>query len=105
MNQTRRNLATVALLVLLPSLARAQSQGETLDSLLRRTGVRVTQFLDQFADVKCNEEVLQEKLDQKGKAEEKVQSTFQYLVVTQNQGNEPLLYESREALREGHAKK
>lgn len=105
MNQTRRNLATVALLVLLPSLARAQSQSETLDSLLRRTGVRVTQFLDQFADVKCNEEVLQEKLDQKGKAEEKVQSTFQYLVVTQNQGNEPLLYESREALREGHAKK
>jgi len=100
-----RTAPAAVLLLLLPALGRAQDQKETLDSLLRRTGVKVTQFLDQLADVKCSEDVLQEKLSQKGKTEEKVQSQFEYLVVTQNQGNEPLLYESREAVREGHSKK
>lgn len=100
-----RTAPAAVLLLLLPALGRAQDQKETLDSLLRRTGVKVTQFLDQLADVKCSEEVLQEKLSQKGKTEEKVQSQFEYLVVTQSQGNEPLLYESREAVREGHSKK
>lgn len=106
MNHTRQKAGAFALLVfLLPALGHAQEQSESLDSLLRRTGVKVTEFLDQLADVKCSEEVLQEKLTQKGKTEEKVRSTFEYLVVTQNQGNEPLLYESREAVREGHGKK
>jgi hypothetical protein len=106
MNHTRRISAAATLLaLLLPVLGHAQAQDQALDSLLRRTGVKVTQFLDRLADVKCREDILQEKLDPKGKAEEKVQSQFEYLVVTENQGNEPMLYESREVLREGHEKK
>lgn len=106
MNRTKSLAAAVGVFVfLLPALARAQDHDQALDSLLRRTGVKVTQFLDQLADVKCNEDVVQEKLNDKGKTEEKVQSLFEYLVVTQSQGNEPLLYESREAVREARSKK
>jgi hypothetical protein len=96
---------TSLLLVLLTAGARAQAPDNSLDSVLKHTGAKVMQFLDQFADVKCNEEVQQEKFTEKGKKEEKVQSLFEYLVVTQTQGGEPLLYESRESRREGHVKK
>jgi hypothetical protein len=100
-----RAFATSLLLILLTAAARTQTPSEPLESVLKHTGVKVTQFLDQFADVKCNEEVQQEKFTEKGKTEEKVQSVFEYLVVTQTQGGEPLLYESRETRREGHVKK
>jgi hypothetical protein len=105
MRSSTRTLAAACLLLLLPALALAQAPNEPLDSLLKHTGAKVAQFLDQLADVKCSEEVLQEKFGEKGKTEEKVQSLFEYLLVTENQGNEPLLYESRETKREGHSKK
>jgi hypothetical protein len=100
-----RAFRTFFLLIVLAVAARAQTPSEPLDSVLKHTGVKVMQFLDQFADVKCSEEVQQEKFTDKGKSQEKVQSSFEYLVVTQIQGNEPLLYESRETKREGHMKK
>ncbi|MBZ5531261.1 MAG: hypothetical protein LAO20_07510 [Acidobacteriia bacterium] len=102
--------ATVRIvLALLPAwLATAQTaaaQADTLEQLLNRAGASAARFLDKLADVKCNEDVLQEKLNLKGKAEERVQSSFDYLVLAQNQGNEPVLYEAREALKQSHGKK
>jgi hypothetical protein len=83
----------------------ALAQSESLDALLDRAGNNVSRFLDKLGDVHCNEEVLQEKFSPKGKTEERVQSTFDYLVLTQFHGSEPMLYESREAQRAGHIKK
>ena len=81
------------------------AQNGSLDDLLNRTGTGVTRFLDQLGSVTCKEEVLQEKLDAKGKAQERLQSSFEYLVLQQNQGSEPSLYESRQAVKEAHTKK
>jgi hypothetical protein len=97
-------LAAVLPLFLALSLPVA-AQAQQLDDILNRAGVSVTRFLDKLADVKCNEEVLQEKLNLKGKTEERIQSSFDYLVLAQNQGNEPVLYEAREALKQSHVKK
>ncbi len=94
-------LIAACLLVGLPGA----TQTEPLDALLDRAGNNVTRFLDQLGDVHCNEEVLQEKFNPKGKTEERVQSTYDYLVLTQFHGSEPLLYESREAQKAGHIKK
>jgi len=94
------------LFVLLPGFVRpAAAQSEPIDQLLDRAGHSVATFLEKLADVTCNEEVMQEKLNLKGKSEERVQSSFEYLVLPQNQGSEPVLFESRQALREAHARK
>jgi hypothetical protein len=81
------------------------AQAASLDELLKRTGDSVVQFLDQLGSVTCSEQVLQEKFDPKGKAAERLQSSFEYLVLQQNQGSEPILYESRQAIKEAHSKK
>lgn len=81
------------------------AQNGSLDELLNRTGISVTRFLDQLGSVTCREEVLQEKFGPKGKTEERLQSSFDYLVLQQNQGSEPALYESRQAVQEAHSKK
>jgi len=97
-----------AFLLLSTCLAAARpalAQNGNLDQLLNKAGVSVTRFLDKLADVKCNEDVLQEKINFKGKTEERVQTSFDYLVLAQNQGNEPVLYEAREALKQAHVKK
>lgn len=97
---------TLALLLACLAAPRpAAAQTEPLDKILNKAGVSVTRFLDKLADVKCNEDVLQEKLNLKGKTEERVQSSFDYLVLAQSQGNEPVLYEAREALKHSHVKK
>ncbi|HXO37386.1 MAG TPA: hypothetical protein VN872_02045 [Candidatus Acidoferrum sp.] len=107
MSLTRKSvLLYLALLaVCLLSSRSAHAQSESLDALLDRAGNNVARFLDKLGDVHCNEEVLQEKFNPKGKTEERVQSTFDYLVLTQFHGSEPMLYESREAQRAGHIKK
>jgi hypothetical protein len=81
------------------------AQNRSLDELLNRTGISVTRFLDQLGSVTCREEVLQEKFGPKGKTEERLQSSFDYLVLEPNQGSEPALYESRQAVKEAHSKK
>jgi len=109
---TRLNsiLALVLLCGVTP-LLKAQSGANTatasgsLDELLNRTGISVTRFLDQLGEVTCSEEVLQEKFNPKGKAEERLQSTYDYLVLQQGQGSEPVLFEARQATKEAHAKK
>jgi hypothetical protein len=94
-------LSLMTSLIISPAFA----QNSSLDDLLDRAGRNVNQFLVQFSSVTCKEEVLQEKFGPKGKTEERVHSKFDYLVLDQSQGTEPLLYESREALQADHAKK
>lgn len=94
-------LCALALVACRPAFA----QSESIDQLLDRAGRGVSGFLEKLADVTCNENVIQEKLSLKGKSEERVQSSFEYLVLPQNQGSEPVLFESRQALREARARK
>src|SRR6516162_7049114 len=82
------------------------AQNTNLDDLLNRAGLSVTHFVDNLGSVSCNEVVLQEKFTQKGKTEERLQSTFDYLVLQQGQGaNEPQLYEARQPIKEAHSRK
>ncbi|HYL92477.1 MAG TPA: hypothetical protein VEW69_04905 [Alphaproteobacteria bacterium] len=103
--KTLRWLPGISLALLLLSACPAAAQNAKLEEILARTGATVSRFLEQMADVHCHEEVMQEKLSLKGKAEEKAQSEFWYLVIAQTQGNEPMLHESRETLHEAISKK
>jgi hypothetical protein len=71
-----------------------------LNDVLSRTSAQVTGFLDEFSNVKCTEEVEQEKLRADGKIELKEQSTYDYLVILTNNGGDLSLGESRLALHE-----
>lgn len=73
----------------------AQTAGDPLDILVERAGNHVSQFLDVISDVNCRERVLQEKLNEKGKTEEKAESTFDYLIMLSTTGGEFNLVESR----------
>ena len=70
-----------------------------LDDLLARTSTQVAGFLDQFSDVKCIEQVEQEKLGKDGKVELRDESTYDYLVILTNPGGELSLDESRLAVK------
>lgn len=94
----RRLLATAALLLLPVQLASAADDG--LDALLTRTSKQVSSFLEQFSDVKCTEQVTQEKLGKDAKVELKQESTYDYLVILTNPGGELSLDESRLPVRE-----
>ena len=99
-------LATAALLALPTSrlcLARtnpASSMPHESGSLLNRTADQTQAFLDQFSDVKCIEQVRQEKLGKEDKVELKEESTYDYLVILTNAGGELNLSESRIPVRE-----
>jgi hypothetical protein len=71
-----------------------------LNDLLERTAGQTSVFLDQFSDVKCTEQVRQEKLGKDDKVELKEDSTFDYLVILTNTGGELNLSESRIPVRE-----
>ena len=78
------------------SLGSAASAGNPpSQTLLDQTSKRVSDFLDQFAQVKCTEHVLQEKLSDSGKVEFKDQADYDYLVILSNTGGELSLDESR----------
>jgi hypothetical protein len=76
-------------------LAQAPPSPNNFDDLLARTNTQVTGFLDQFSEVKCTEQVDQEKIGKDGKVELKEQSTYDYLVILTNPGGELSLDESR----------
>ncbi len=93
-------LASVAVLVFTAAISFAASEGgvpdaQKLDSILSRTSSQTSVFLDQFSDVKCTEQVRQEKLGKDNKIELKEDSTFDYLVILTNNGGELNLSESR----------
>lgn len=73
----------------------ASLEQQRLDGLLARTAAQTSVFLDQFSDVKCTEQVRQEKLGKDDKVELKEDSTYDYLVILTNAGGELNLSESR----------
>ena len=78
-----------------PKLRQPLPDAQRLSDLLNRTSDRTTVFLDQFSDVKCTEQVHQEKLGKDDKIELKEDSTYDYLVILTNSGGELNLAESR----------
>jgi hypothetical protein len=89
-----------ALFLLLPITVfarapQAQTTTDPLTILVERAGNHVSQFLDVISDVNCRERVLQEKLNEKGKTEEKVESIFDYLIMLSTTGGDFNLVESR----------
>ena len=90
----------IAMIVLTAFALAAEAQvttgeGRPADDLLARVGREVARFMDDFSDVKCTETVAQAKLSAKGKVEYQEESTFDYLVISQNAGGEISLDESR----------
>jgi hypothetical protein len=78
-----------------------------LQDLLQRTGDQMLAFAEKFSDVKCTEQVIQEKFrnDGKDKIELKEESTYDYLVILTNTGGELTLVESRLPVREAKTDK
>ena len=76
------------------------SEEQELNTLLARTADQAQVFLDQFSDVKCTEQVRQEKLGKEDKVELKEDSTYDYLVILTNAAGELNLSESRIPVRE-----
>ena len=106
MDRTRsfRPRAFILLPVMLAGLCFAGTtthspDAQRLDDLLARTADQTAGLLDQYSDVKCTEQVRQEKLGKDDKVELKEDSTFDYLVILTNAGGELNLSESRIPVR------
>jgi hypothetical protein len=78
----------------------AEPNHEPLEKILDHVTQRVSGFLDLFSDVKCTEQVTQEKFKPNGKVELEEQSTYDYLVLFTNVGGELSLAESRLPVKE-----
>ncbi len=98
----RIQVAFLAGVVLLAPLARAQEQ-VPLAKVLDRASQRVSDFLDLFSNVKCQEQVTQTKLKPNGKVELEETSSYDYLVILTNAGGELNLDESRLPLKQATA--
>jgi len=83
-----------------PDTISASPETQKLNDLLARTTDQTSGFLDQFSDVKCTEQVRQEKLGKNDKVELKEDSTYDYLVILTNAGGELNISESRIPVRE-----
>src|SRR5579864_5813939 len=75
-------------------------EAQRLKDLLARTNEQTAAFLDEFSEVKCTEQVRQEKLGKDDRVELKEDSTYDYLVILTNAGGELSLSESRLAVHE-----
>jgi hypothetical protein len=75
-------------------------EAQQLNSILERTSGQTSVFLDQFSEVKCTEQVRQEKLGKDDKVELKEDSTYDYLVILTSAGGELNLAESRIPIHE-----
>ena len=92
------------LLVLSAAFASAQNTSPVpLEKVLDRAAQRVSDFLDQFSNVKCVEQVTQTKLRPNGKVELEEQSSFDYLAILSNAGGELSLDESRLPVKQATA--
>jgi hypothetical protein len=74
-----------------------------LATVLERASQRVSDFLDQFSNVKCVEQVTQSKLKPNGKVELEETSSFDYLVMLTNAGGDLNLDESRLPIKQATA--
>ncbi|HTM40271.1 MAG TPA: hypothetical protein VL177_05145 [Terriglobales bacterium] len=79
----------------------AALQQQALKELVQRAGEETSRFLEQFSDVKCTEQVTQEKLDTKGRVEARQESTFDYLAILTSAGGNLNLSESRLPVKQG----
>lgn len=95
--------AFLAVFLLACALVSAEPSQPPLDKVLDRTSQRVSGFLDLFSNVKCLEQVTQEKLKPNGKTELLEQSSYDYLVILTNAGGELSLDESRLPVKEAKA--
>ena len=91
-----------ALLVLACVAASAATNPEA--DLLERTAERAKQFWDQLSSVAITENVLQEKLDPKGKVILNNRTTYDYLITVRSDGGGMLVDESRLATSQGTKK-
>ena len=76
-------------------LAIRPASADSFQDLLARTGEQVSAVVDQFSEVKCTEQVTQEKYKRDGKVELKEESSYDYLVMFSNTAGELTLNESR----------
>lgn len=83
--------AIVASLLLAGVPARAADSAD----LLNRVRTQMSSFVKVFSDVRCTEQVEQDKLNKNGKIESSEKSTFDYLVIAQESGSDLSLQESR----------
>lgn len=84
----------------------SSSRAGKLPDLLERTGGQMSEYLEQFSDVRCTENVIQEKFrNGKDKIDLREKSTFDYLVMLSNTGGELNLSESRLPVHEAKADK
>jgi hypothetical protein len=95
----KRAIQLVTFILLHAAACTAETQPD-LDQLLERTGKAVSVFVDQLSDVKCTEQVKQEKLGKEDKVELTENSTYDYLIILTNSGGELSLDESRLAVKE-----
>lgn len=100
-----RNAAILLAVVVLAGLGFARTtpaspEADKLNDLLARTASHTSALVDQFSDVKCTEQVRQEKLGKDDKVVLKEDSSYDYLVILTNAGGELNLSESRIPLRE-----
>lgn len=105
MNQPRRIAILCAGVIALlagfcPAETSAATDEQRLSELLVRTSGQTAAFLELFSDVKCTEQVRQEKLGKDDKVELKEDSTYDYLVILSDAGGELNLSESRVPMRE-----
>ena len=95
LRQTLR-FGTAVAVGLVCTLAAAQnSSPPSLNQILDRTSQRVSEFLEQFSNVECVEEVTQTKLKPDGRVQLEERSVYDYLVILTNTGGEISLDESR----------
>ncbi len=92
-SRLRAALALAVLLVRLEPPAAAQNND--FQKLLDRTGREVVAFLDAVSDVRCTEQVTQQKLNAKGHQEYSESGTYDYLVLLSGGSDELQLNESR----------
>jgi hypothetical protein len=90
----------LASLLVIAALAPAQTSSKPLDKILDQTSQRVSELVEQFSNVKCTEQVTQEKFKPNGKTEVEQQSTYDYLVILNNAGGDLSLNESRLPVKE-----
>lgn len=95
MGKSRLRVALALAMLLLRLEPRAWGQTPDLQKLLDRTGREVTAFLEQVSDVRCTEQVTQEKLNSKGHREYAESGTYDYLVLLSGGDDELQLNESR----------
>jgi len=100
MTRTNSNLARRVLWVVccLASYSAFGANNVAEGDLLSRVQGQVSDYLDQFSDVKCTEKVNQQKLTSNGKVELQRDSIYDYLVILTNAGGEVSLDESRLAV-------